>query len=248
MAATRTGIPDETAQPQSPENAAAPARPDEAPTGSLLLGSVSDRCANCGATMASDQRYCVECGERRGSGRFALTSPAAKPETATSSSSRTSDGRHHFWGSSGATIVAGIATLVLAMGVGVLIGRTGNNNNNTPAKAAAPTVVTVNGGSGTATPAQTSTQTTSTPSSSNQSNSGSSAVKQSPKTEAKKAKQAAAAKAPTKAAVKKASHAAQSVLGGSGGQSNNTVTQGGSCKSGSAGCQGGHFTGNFFGQ
>jgi len=246
MAATRTGIPEDSAQ-QPPNGGAATSPPDEAPTSSLLLGSVGDRCANCGATMASDQRYCVECGERRGSGRFASAGPAAQPATATSSSSRPPDGRRHFWGSSGATIVAGIATLVLAMGVGVLIGRTGNNNS-TPAKAAAPTVVTVNGGSGTATPAQTSTQTTSTPSSSNHGNSGSAAAKQSPKTEAGKAKKAAAAKAPTKAAVHKASHAAQSVLGGSGGQSNNTVQQGGSCKSGSAGCQGGHFTGNFFGQ
>ena len=253
MGVTRTGTPEESAQPQDStqqtrdDAAGALGRPDEAPTTPLLLASTGDRCTNCGATLAPDQRYCVECGERRGSSRFTASSATPAPVKATTDPSGPSGKRHRFSSSSGATIVAGIATLVLAMGVGVLIGRTGNNNS-TPAKAAAPTVVTVNGGSGAATTAGTQTATSSTPSSSKHSNSGGSAAKQSPKTEAKKANQAAAASKPTQAAVKKASHAAQSVVGGSGGQSNNTVQQGGSCKAGSAGCSSsGHFTGNFFG-
>jgi hypothetical protein len=216
--------------------------PADAPTSQLLSGAVGDRCANCGAPLASDQRYCVQCGERRGKSRFSAAGMTAAPAQTTTTAPRAPDPPHRR-PSSGATVVAGIATLVLALGVGVEIGRIANNGNGSNAKAAAPQVITVNGGGG-GTAAQTTTA-----------GSGSTAPAKShhhaaaaPKTEAKKAQQAAKAAKPTQQAVQKASHAASGVLGGSGGQSNNTVTSGQSCTSGSAGCQGGHFTGNFFGQ
>jgi hypothetical protein len=112
-------------------------------------------------------------------------------------------------------------------------------------KAPQAQVITVNGGSGSAgSAAATSPGGT-------QGHTGKAKhVKAAPvkKTEVVKAQAAAAAPKPTKQAVQKASHAASSVLGGNTGQSNNTVTSGQSCAAGSAGCSGGHFTGNFFGQ
>ena len=218
--------------------------PADAPTSQLLSGAVGDRCANCGAPLASDQRYCVQCGERRGKSRFSAATMTAPPAQTTTTAPRAPDPPHRR-PSSGATVVAGIATLVLALGVGVEIGRIANNGNGSNAKAAAPQVITVNGGGSGGSSAQTSTAA----------GGGSSSPAKShhraappPKTEAGKAQQAAKAAKPTQQAVQKASHAASGVLGGGGGQSNNTVTSGQSCASGSAGCQGGHFTGNFFGQ
>jgi hypothetical protein len=218
------------------------AAPDDAPTGKLLPGAVGDRCANCGAPLASDQRYCVQCGERRGKSRFSASSLTAPPAQATATVTRGPDPSSRR-PSSGATVVAGIATLVLALGVGVEIGRIANNGNNANAKAPAAQVITVNGGGG------SSVQTTTA-------GGGSTGAPKAhrhapappPKTEAKKAAVAAKAAKPTQQAVQKASHAASSVLGGGNGQQNNTVTSGQSCASGSAGCQSGHFTGNFFGQ
>jgi len=131
---------------------------DDQPTLALPTG---DRCASCGAPLARDQRYCVACGERRGKPRLPFmdgrprqaAAPAAPAPTAPAPAKRA--GTH-----AGATLVAGVGTLVLAMGVGVLIGRSGDNGGG---RAAAPPVqvVTVAGGGA----AATSTPTTSTDSS-----------------------------------------------------------------------------------
>jgi hypothetical protein len=91
--------------------------------------------------MASDQRYCVECGERRGEQRLPAITQVS--DRAGSPSSRSSAGRSRL--SPSATLIAGIATLLLALGVGVLIGRS-SNGSQSHAATAAPYVVTVNGG------------------------------------------------------------------------------------------------------
>jgi hypothetical protein len=117
----------------------------------LLAAAVGDTCSNCGAQLAPDQRYCVECGERRGKPRFSLASgsaAASQRDVAPRASGRWSSLR----ASSSATLVAGIATLLLAMGVGVLIGH--SNGGKSQAQ-----VITVNGGSGAA---ATTTPTTAT--------------------------------------------------------------------------------------
>jgi hypothetical protein len=38
--------------------------------GGVLVGVASHLCSNCGAVLATDQKYCVECGTRRGTPRF----------------------------------------------------------------------------------------------------------------------------------------------------------------------------------
>ncbi len=90
------------------------------------------RCESCGAPLARDQRYCLECGERRvpmssvlRAGRRAAARPPPRPPAR----------RHHRVALAGhatapqrnatLTVIAGVGVLLLAMGVGVLIGRSG---------------------------------------------------------------------------------------------------------------------------
>jgi hypothetical protein len=204
---------------------------EDSPTTELVTGVVGDRCANCQTPLAADQRYCVNCGERRGRPRFsydtlvAQTAPAAAAEPPAPS-------RHRSRFSAGTTLVAGIATLLIAMGVGVLIGH--DSNSGTPARASAPQVITVGGGSGATagtaanTGAAASTGTTTG------------------KSKGKSGKVKVTHVVVTAKTAKAATQAASKVLGSSQNLSNNAQQQvGGSC-SGGAGCQNGHFTGNFF--
>jgi hypothetical protein len=124
-------------------------------TEQLLAAPVGDRCSVCNALLAEDQRYCVNCGERRGKPRFSLTDSRASAARAAAAG----PAGPRFRSSASMTLVAGIATLLLAMGVGVLIGRSGNSPSQkqgsvqfvptptaaasaatTPAVAATPTV------------------------------------------------------------------------------------------------------------
>jgi hypothetical protein len=105
-----------------------------------------DRCPACNVTLALDQRYCVECGERRGAPRLPFTDGATQhAQQAPGSQSRPGRTRS----SVNSTFIAGIGTLLLAMGVGVLIGRSGAG---TAVKSASPAVqvVTIPGGAGAA--------------------------------------------------------------------------------------------------
>src|SRR5207302_11312872 len=111
-----------------------------------------ERCGACGAPLAHDQRYCVECGEPRGQSK----SPAAQPPTQPGTRrARTTRAPHASRVSSGTTLVAGVGVLLLAIGLGVLIGRINNNNTPTTRASAPAQVITVQGGSGGATGAAT---------------------------------------------------------------------------------------------
>jgi hypothetical protein len=220
---------------------ASPASPPftEDPTRQLSVAATSDHCVNCSAPLASDQRYCVNCGERRGKPRFTLAGPHEETVQETTVHAARAPRRPRT--SAGFNLIAGVATLLLAMGVGVLIGH--SNSSTTSKGAAATPSITVNGG-GTGAPAA-SAAGSATRGSGSSSGAGAS--------HSAKAKHAAtkAAKAapPPKVVIQKAAAAASKVTGGSAKVAAPTVTQGGSCQSGSAGCQNGHFTGsNFFGQ
>lgn len=122
-----------------------------------LATAASSQCAVCGATLAPDQRYCVECGERRGPGRFpAADGLTSRPREAQLESVPVRRSRM----SVNNTLIAGIGTLLLAMGIGVLIGRSGNS---APSKNPAVQVVTVQGG-GAGAAASTAPGATTTPS------------------------------------------------------------------------------------
>jgi len=137
--------------------------------------------------------------------------------------------------SSGATLVAGVGVLLLAIGLGVLIGHLGKNSATPKAGASAPEVITVQGGGGASTaPASTASTPTGAP---KHVNSGSLTKKGQAKLKATTA---------SKTVQKKAVQAAGKVLGSSNNLAPPTVTTGGKCSNGQAGCQGGKFTGNFF--
>lgn len=195
---------------------ASPAQQD-APTRELLAPSVGDRCTNCQALLAPDQRYCVNCGERRGRARFSFETLMAKPPP----SPTPGRPRRRPTSSASLSFIAGVATLLLAVGVGVLIG---HNTAAVKQTAAVPNqVIKVEGLGGSSAPAA-------------------SAPVGSPKFTAP-----SIPKLKPKV-IKKVNAAAATVLGsGTKNLSSNPTVQPGQKCSGGMGCQNGKFTGNFFG-
>jgi hypothetical protein len=114
--------------------------PDPTPAPPAPVAATS-ACSNCGAALAADQRYCLACGERNGDprlpvmgGRDALSSPAT-PAAVTTTTRGPRGG-----GSTNTALIAGVGTLLVALGVGVVIGRSSDNDNST---AKTPQVITV---------------------------------------------------------------------------------------------------------
>jgi len=181
------------------------------------LPGMREQCPVCGAPTAPDQRYCVECGQR-----LALARPLFMREDARHASAATeSSQRQSRWRMTpSSTLIAGIGTLLLAMGVGVLIGHLGQSSS--PAHTTTPILTVPSTGA-----ASTSTTAT-TPGTSTAASSptGSSSAAKASTTKAA----TSTTTAPTKAAVKPA---------------NPTVTVG--QKGSGKGYQHGHFTGHFFG-
>ncbi len=117
-----------------------------------VVGESGEPCAACGTPLAVDQRYCLECGTRRGEARVAYR------EHLSGGASTTAEGpggagppRRDWrapsswgWGANSA-VITGVGCLLLAMGIGVLIGRSGNDTAK-QAAAPAPQVIRVNGG------------------------------------------------------------------------------------------------------
>jgi hypothetical protein len=111
-----------------------------------LLGEPNAPCRTCGAPLAADQRYCLNCGNRRAEARLpfldvlAQQVPAGAAATTTTTTTRGPAGLLGRM-STNAAAVAGVACLVLALGVGVLIGGLGSDE----APASPPQVITVGG-------------------------------------------------------------------------------------------------------
>jgi len=148
-------------------------------------------CPHCGSPLALDQRYCLECGAPRTylSGMLLerLRTPAGQaqpgaPGQAAQAPPPNGVAPYGTAPSSPAwprnnvlTLIAGVGVLLLAMGVGVLIGRSGGQSS---AAGPAPQVITV-GGAATGAASTATTPTTTTPeeaaSSTKQSGSGAAA-------------------------------------------------------------------------
>jgi hypothetical protein len=115
--------------------------------------------------MAADQRYCLECGERRTEMSSVLAggpprsdAPAARataPPPSPPGDHGPSLQRNNLL-----TVIAGVGVLMLAMGVGVLIGRAGGSK---PVQGAAQVITVPSPGAGTATPAATESFTSDWP-------------------------------------------------------------------------------------
>jgi hypothetical protein len=111
-------------------------------------GGADARCASCGAPLAPDQRYCLECGVRCVPMSSVLQSEAptgqepkaaAPPVPSAPIAAGALPGGGAPQRNGTLTVIAGVGVLLLAMGVGVLIGRSGSSKPG-----AAPTqVITV---------------------------------------------------------------------------------------------------------
>jgi hypothetical protein len=184
-----------------------------------VLGSIHDQCSACAAPMAPDQRYCLECGERNGPARVPALDTAGR-RTGETPPARPSNRRR---ASVNTALIAGVATLLLALGVGVLIGQSGNGGS---AKAPPAQVVRVTEGGGGAASAGTAgaASTTSTPA---------------------HTPAAAAAKSSTSSAAGGGGGGTKIVVKKASGPPPKAVHIGSPGKG--PGYQKGHFTGNFFG-
>ena len=210
----------------TPVTDSAPRATDSAPP-AIGLAATGDQCANCGAPLASDQQYCLRCGERRGQARFQSTAPTTG--TAASSAAGAAPPARGSRFSAGTTLIAGVATLLLAMGIGVLIGH--ETASSSPAQTNAKTpVVYLNGGGGAAA-ASTAAPATTAPTGNAGSSGSSNKSSKSHKNANSSASSSTAAAATTPTTVKKLPPA--------------TVTVG--AKGSGPGYQHGKFTGNFFG-
>jgi hypothetical protein len=111
-------------------------------------------CEECGSPLDAQQRYCVECGARRGNGAnpasryFATMSKRARRPLTGQSPKRPSGSR--------AAAVGFFALLPIAVALGVVVGRSGNNSGDEAAllkalKSSEAQSATAQAGSGTAT-------------------------------------------------------------------------------------------------
>lgn len=196
-----------------------------------MVSAGGEQCPSCGMAVAADQRYCLHCGQRCGEPRLPFMNAVTfmdamrAPSEAVAGPAPTPQPRRRRI-SPNAALIAGVGTLLLAMGVGVLIGHSGNQSVAT--NAAAPQVITVHGGGG-------ETESTAT---TKQGSSGAKGGKKS-----KKASASAKKKAET-------GQGAEEVLKPSAGVKLPPATAevGSKCEQGAAGCKGGEFTGEFFGE
>ncbi len=188
------------------------------------VNPAAEQCPNCQAYIAADQRYCLACGTRCGEPRLPfmdavtfMDAMKASPQGAVAATPPPKQ-RHM---SPNTALFATIGVLLLAMGVGVLIGRSGHTSSATTA--AAPQVIEVGGGGGTkATTSEAGGETI-----------GGSSKKVSKKTLKKEATSQKDTEEVLHSKVPLAKPGTQ---------------LGDKCKEGVAGCKGGEFTGEFFGE
>jgi hypothetical protein len=149
----------------------------------------SEPCAHCGASLATDQRYCLECGAPRAylsglqqldglratslgapppggshhaAGEAVYQAPAYPyPPTSEFYGEPPVQQAHSLWGGPSG-LIAGVGVLLLAMGVGVLIGRS-NSDAGKSAQIPPAQVITVDQAGGAGATAGTETSSSQTP-------------------------------------------------------------------------------------
>ncbi|HVC08165.1 MAG TPA: hypothetical protein VND98_11350 [Solirubrobacterales bacterium] len=238
-------LPDHTPGPIGPATVGPATDPDPtdvlisqaaAPSGataahSSLVATTGGQCPACGALMAADQRYCVECGQRRGDPRLPFMDAVVLMDTVIKGPRQAAPPpppKKRRRMSANATLVAGIGTLLLALGVGVLIGRSGERSGSSASTTPVVVKVPNGGGEATRTTAETST------------GKGTSAGATS-----SKANKAAAAKTGTSGQSKAAENVLHPVHGVKLPKPEAKVGE--TCTKGTAGCTNGKFKGEFFG-
>jgi hypothetical protein len=119
-----------------------------APVNQPTLGGQGEPCRECGAPLAADQRYCLNCGVRRSDARvdyrryMQQPSSAAAPDasSATTPPAGSEEPTKQQRDYTPLAAVAGIAVLGVMLLIGVLIGKGGNDNT-----VSTPPPVVVNG-------------------------------------------------------------------------------------------------------
>jgi len=228
----------------------------------------NESCPNCGARMAADQRYCLNCGHRRGEPRLPFMDAVVFMESMNSAPggaggatpppppAQSGGGSSNKWNAN-AALIAGVATLVLAIGVGFLIGRTGHNDNSSAGNGGEVKVVQVGGAPVAGGEAEAPVETeTSTPEGGGEKTGGAKSggggggkgggKPASEKTTSEKTNIKEGSKEEEELAAeatKETLHTKEGV------QLETKVEVGGKCEKGAAGCgDNGEFTGNFFGE
>lgn len=124
-----------------------------------VLGKHGEPCRGCGAPLAADQRYCLNCGLRRGELRveyrehLAAANGAQRHEAQPAAQAPSAERSARDYGPLAA--VGGIAVLGLMLLVGVLIGKGSGDET----QATAPPVIRVDGGAGGTTAGEDAGQT-----------------------------------------------------------------------------------------
>jgi hypothetical protein len=194
--------------------------------------------------MALDQRYCLNCGNRRGDPRLPFMDAvvfmeASKQPKGEAAAAAPPPPPAKSGISPSTTLIAGIATLVLAVGVGVLIGRSGDNSP-APVANQTPQIIRVGGGGGEE-EAETATEKNAGKKATKAKGGGSSAKKSKGKKGTHELEEGANG----------GSKAAQEVLHTAPGvkEAKPEVQVGEKCEKGTAGCsESGEFNGSFFGE
>jgi hypothetical protein len=109
-------------------------------TGLPVLGQEGDTCEQCGSVLATDQRYCLNCGWRRGESRVDYErrlNGGVSPNGATTTVPATANPQ---W--TPAFAILAIALLGVMLLLGVLIGKKGNGSTQTVAAQAPATTTT----------------------------------------------------------------------------------------------------------
>lgn len=223
----------------------------------------SESCPNCNARMAADQRYCLNCGHRRGDPRLPFMDAVVFMESMNSAPGGAggatpppppaqSGGSNNKWNAN-AALIAGVATLVLAIGVGFLIGRTGHNDNSSAGNGGGEVkVVQIGGGTG-GEVAATSDESTAPEESAGGAEKSSGSKSSGGKAKSKPAKEKSAAektkiKEGSEEETKAIEEAQNEVLHATSPQAKVGAQVGETCEKGTPGCEGEEFTGNFFGE
>jgi hypothetical protein len=94
-----------------------------APFNAPVLGSDGDTCRGCGNPLATDQRYCLECGTRRGDTRvpFGDPAPASVHDPASPTAAVPAPERGSEW--TPLTAIGLVAVIALILLAGILVGQ-----------------------------------------------------------------------------------------------------------------------------
>jgi hypothetical protein len=117
--------------------AATPGTGEGETVGLPALGQEGDTCEQCGSVLATDQRYCLNCGWRRGESRVDYErrlNAGVSPNGASATVPATANPQ---W--TPAFAILAIALLGVMLLLGVLIGKKGNNTQTVAAQAPATT-------------------------------------------------------------------------------------------------------------